>query len=585
MLTSHRPQLATLGVTCIRLKHLSSALLSRGKHLKSVDTNNRNPKSHPIASLEFLLSFLKNRRKHRQEILDSLTKEEISKLKILWLILSSYLEVLTNSEPPLMMLDELAERINKAHSQCQTFPTAGLLYARDAGDWLLEAKAQLPPEKWEDWFKASCHLSEHTAQTYMQMARGWPGCFKGRREVKQLESSLLNLPILEADSEKIGEVLEELEAQTSELATASEPESAALEASEERFDSVLTEEVIEVENSLSTSDVVEAVEIENPVVPSQTLEKAEIEPNPLTSEPLLTVEIEQPVLTTEAIEELIEVENSLSTFDVVEAVESENPVVPSETLAKAEIEPNTLASEPLLTVEIEQPVLTTEAVEEVIEVENSLSTSDVVEAVEIENSGFFSEVIEAVETEKPPLTPELTIEVLDPPPASTEVESYSHISPLILKEEIVTIKSVEIKEPGLSQSPIVGETPSKIIRFYITGSVVPKARPRVTSNGTFLPPRYREWRNLAEFEIHRQVADCNLPVKLPIKKAEILLKFLGKHRRNSDLDNLAGACLDALTLNGAGVLEDDRISCVSKLTVEYEPEADKTGVLIEIHPL
>lgn len=123
---------------------------------------------------------------------------------------------------------------------------------------------------------------------------------------------------------------------------------------------------------------------------------------------------------------------------------------------------------------------------------------------------------------------------------------------------------------------------SENLVFYIPGKVVPKARPRVTSKGTYLPQRYRQWRNMAEVEICRQVLDMNLKDELPIKKAAIYLSFCGKHRTNSDLDNMAGACLDALTLNGAGVLKDDRLSCIPKLNVEYIAERPETGVWITI---
>ncbi|MEB3342676.1 RusA family crossover junction endodeoxyribonuclease [Okeania sp.] len=126
---------------------------------------------------------------------------------------------------------------------------------------------------------------------------------------------------------------------------------------------------------------------------------------------------------------------------------------------------------------------------------------------------------------------------------------------------------------------------SPTIHFYLPGKVVPKARPRVTANGTYLPPQYRAWRNQAEVEIYRQISELNLEINLPIKRAAIYISFCGKHRTNSDLDNLAGACLDALTLNGAGVLQDDRLSCIPKLTIEYIPNTKKTGVWIEIEIL
>lgn len=126
---------------------------------------------------------------------------------------------------------------------------------------------------------------------------------------------------------------------------------------------------------------------------------------------------------------------------------------------------------------------------------------------------------------------------------------------------------------------------SERIKFVIFGPVVPKARPRVTNNGTYLPPRYREWRNRAEVELYRQICDRNLTEKFPLKRAAVTIRLFGNHRTNSDIDNLAGACLDALTLNGAGILLDDRLSCLPQLKVEYIANTPKTGVWIEIEPL
>ena len=135
--------------------------------------------------------------------------------------------------------------------------------------------------------------------------------------------------------------------------------------------------------------------------------------------------------------------------------------------------------------------------------------------------------------------------------------------------------------PGNNQPDAGGET----IRFCIPGAVVPKARPRVTSHGTYMPNRYREWRNRAEIELYRQMSRFRLNHKFPLQKAAVSLRFFGNHRTNSDLDNMAGACLDALTLNGAGVLIDDRLSCLPRLSVEYVSGTKETGVWIEIIPL
>lgn len=154
-----------------------------------------------------------------------------------------------------------------------------------------------------------------------------------------------------------------------------------------------------------------------------------------------------------------------------------------------------------------------------------------------------------------------------------------------IEQKIPHLKSVELLEITPTESRKKPLPCLEIIKLWIPGNVVPKARPRVTRNGTYLPKSYRAWRNHAEVEIYRQLSELNLQGKLPIQKANITCRFLGSHRRNSDLDNLAGACLDALTLKGAGVIQDDRVSCVPKLNVEYEPDAKKTGVWIKIEPI
>nr|CAD5943501.1 hypothetical protein NO713_02076 [Planktothrix pseudagardhii] len=155
------------------------------------------------------------------------------------------------------------------------------------------------------------------------------------------------------------------------------------------------------------------------------------------------------------------------------------------------------------------------------------------------------------------------------------------------KESIIDVEVTPINPP--EPAPIEPQKPAKktaeLIKLMIPGVVVPKARPRVTSNGTYLPPRYRAWRNRAEVEIYRQISEQNITHKFPLRKAAIVIRLLGNHRTNSDIDNLAGACLDALTLNGAGVLIDDRLSCLPQLSVEFDPDSKQTGVYIEIEPL
>lgn len=118
-----------------------------------------------------------------------------------------------------------------------------------------------------------------------------------------------------------------------------------------------------------------------------------------------------------------------------------------------------------------------------------------------------------------------------------------------------------------------------MLKFWIPGSVVPKARPRVTRNGTYFPRRYQSWRCMAEVKIISSF-EPDIQKILPIEKAEIRITLQGKH--NGDPDNLAGSCLDSLV--SAKVLLDDRLSCLPRLSIEHVSKG-KTGVLIEVFPL
>lgn len=175
-------------------------------------------------------------------------------------------------------------------------------------------------------------------------------------------------------------------------------------------------------------------------------------------------------------------------------------------------------------------------------------------------------------------------------PKPLELEAQKEVEPPIEEVEppIEEVKDYDTPiDVEFTPVPPGEEIPPKreLISFVLEGAVVPKARPRVTSNGTYLPPRYREWRNRAEVELYRQISERNLTNKFPLRRAAVTIRLFGNHRTNSDIDNLAGACLDALTLQGAGVLMDDRLSCLPKLRVEFFPDIPKTGVWIDIEPL
>lgn len=174
-------------------------------------------------------------------------------------------------------------------------------------------------------------------------------------------------------------------------------------------------------------------------------------------------------------------------------------------------------------------------------------------------------------TEKADLSTRLSQKLESPLPQNSTLETAP--------EAVIDVDFVSTSPPS-SDSEKAG-----IIRFCLAGGVVPKARPRVTSHGTHLPQRYRAWRNQAEVELYRQMCEMHPAPQFPLEKAAISLRFFGNHRTNSDIDNLAGACLDALTLNGAGILKDDRLSCLPQLSVEFVPGTPETGVWIEIEPL
>lgn len=280
------------------------------------------------------------------------------------------LQVLTETAPALLPLEELARRINRTHEQCRAQPATGLMHARNAGEWLLQASEQLSPPQWLSWLAAHCTVSERTAQTYMQIAMGWP----------RLKPSA-GVPPIAAIPSGI----------------------AALQAAAKPPD----------------PDSVPAKEIDFPPAPAAVAE---------TLQPL-----------------------------------------PRDSEKKAAI-PSGMAS--------------------------------------------------------------------------------LHARPQLT--------------------------------FFIPGEVVPKARPRVTANGTFMPRRYREWRNRAEVEISRQIfelkMDAALPVQLPLKQAAVKIRLVGQHRLNADADNIVGSCLDAMV--AVGIIKNDCLSYVPEISFKFVPEGTK-GVHIK----
>ena len=116
-----------------------------------------------------------------------------------------------------------------------------------------------------------------------------------------------------------------------------------------------------------------------------------------------------------------------------------------------------------------------------------------------------------------------------------------------------------------------------VLKFWIPGKVVPKARPRVTKNGTYFPKRYQQWRFYAQKIVLLQVPK---DYSLPVKKAE--MQVLLFKQKKGDGDNIFGSCGDLLV--ESGILLDDRINCLPKHSFEAV-EGKELGVQITIIPL
>ena len=121
-----------------------------------------------------------------------------------------------------------------------------------------------------------------------------------------------------------------------------------------------------------------------------------------------------------------------------------------------------------------------------------------------------------------------------------------------------------------------------IIKFYISGPVIPKARPKVTRYATFMPRNYQNWRNHAETEFLEQVEKYGLKPFLPVQRAGIDVQLIGKHHMNGDADNILGSYLDALV--AVGILRNDNLNCVPKISLEHITEG-VVGAYITITPM
>lgn len=117
------------------------------------------------------------------------------------------------------------------------------------------------------------------------------------------------------------------------------------------------------------------------------------------------------------------------------------------------------------------------------------------------------------------------------------------------------------------------------IILSLNGSIVPKARPRITRNGSFMPRRYREWKTGAIAELTCQAYE--LGIDTPLSGVSIAITLNGKHPRRGDLDNISGSILDALVQSH--VLKDDSLAHVQSLAIALNWSKNPPRVVIHIY--
>jgi Holliday junction resolvase RusA-like endonuclease len=105
----------------------------------------------------------------------------------------------------------------------------------------------------------------------------------------------------------------------------------------------------------------------------------------------------------------------------------------------------------------------------------------------------------------------------------------------------------------------------RVITFTLPWTGKPKARPRVTKNGTFMPKDYQEWKKqVIEFlQATQYTGTITDPFMIDLlfgsETVEITITELSGFKRakyvRADLDNLIGGVLDAL--QDAEIIKND----------------------------
>lgn len=77
------------------------------------------------------------------------------------------------SQPDTAALTALADQINAAHRDAESAVRESLKHAKQAGELLLQAKAELPHGEFTEWVNGTCEFHPRTARRYMKLADRW----------------------------------------------------------------------------------------------------------------------------------------------------------------------------------------------------------------------------------------------------------------------------------------------------------------------------------------------------------------------------------------------------------------------------
>lgn len=103
---------------------------------------------------------------------------------------------------------------------------------------------------------------------------------------------------------------------------------------------------------------------------------------------------------------------------------------------------------------------------------------------------------------------------------------------------------------------------------------IPKKRPRVTSRGTYMPAGYQDWKQETAYLMRQQYRAGPM-----LGHVGVAIDIVAKRKPRGDIDNLAGAILDA----GNGVMWGDDRQIVALAIVWLPPTDDMPeGIRLEV---